>query len=261
MHSPLGRLIAVAALGGSAMASVAAAGSGLEHPAGRLETIQLLAPAPAAPLPAGSEAVLEWAPRPGFEGLPAHEEWEAFLSLDGGRSYPIRITPHLDIDLHRAVWEVPAVTSPDVRILMRVGDERHEVAIELPERFSIAQSGTLSPFALAPALSAHAGEAARPGDPGVRIWSEGSRSGGGRHLRAANPDGPYLEDGRQQQPPALAPERAALAATAAPRLMLDVSPAAVSAHHARAVAAAPAPCGPPCLPPVDLLLQAMRRNE
>jgi hypothetical protein len=262
MRSPLGRLVAVAALGGSAMASVAAAGSGLEHPAGGLETVQLLAPAPAAPLPAGSEAVLEWAPRPGFEGLPAREEWEAFLSLDGGRSYPIRITPHLDIDLHRAVWEVPAVTSPDVRILMRVGDERHEVAIELPERFSIAQSGTLSPFALPPAFSAHAGEAARPGDPGVRIWSEGSRSGGGRHLRAANPGGPYdLEDGRQEPPPALAPERAALAATAAPRLALTAPPAATAAPGARTTETAPAPADPPRQPPVDLLLQAMRRNE
>jgi hypothetical protein len=260
------RLVGAAALGAAlistvaAAAAVPAAASGREQTAAPPASVLLLAPAPASPLAAGSLAAFEWAPGQGFERLPAREEWEAFLSLDGGRSYPIRITPHLDIDLHRAVWEVPAVTSADVRILMRMGDERHEVAIELPERFSIGPAGVASGFT-PPVASAHAGEPARPGEPGVRIWSEGSRSGGGRRLVAASSGAPYgLEEG-QEPPPALTREGSTLPATTAPRPTLAGPPVATAAHHARAAEAPSPPPDPSLLPPVDLLLQAMRRNE
>ena len=37
------------------------------------------------------------------------EEWEAFLSFDGGATYPVRITPHLDLELRRVRWQVPAI--------------------------------------------------------------------------------------------------------------------------------------------------------
>src|SRR5258706_12093071 len=91
--------------------------------------IRLVAPAAGTVLRGGETAAISWE----ADSLPAGaEEWEAFLSIDGGRHYAIRITPHLDIDLHRASWTVPNITANDVRVLLRVGDERRESSIEVP---------------------------------------------------------------------------------------------------------------------------------
>jgi hypothetical protein len=103
-------------------------------------SVQLVAPRAGATLAAGSTAELEWAPLALFDRFPKVEEWEAFLSLDGGATYPVRITPHLDQDLRRVRWQVPPIPTRDARILLRFGDERRETAVELPERFAIAAS-------------------------------------------------------------------------------------------------------------------------
>src|ERR1700712_2541253 len=103
--------------------------------------VELLAPRAGATLAAGSEAELAWTPGAGFSRLPDAEEWEAFLSLDGGATYPVRITPHLDQDLRRVRWQVPPIPAADARLLLRFGDEREEeTSIVLPQRFSIAAS-------------------------------------------------------------------------------------------------------------------------
>src|SRR5579885_3146026 len=68
--------------------------------------VRLVSPGRGAILQAGSTAVLEWMP----DSCLAHddwEEWEAFLSVDGGTSYPFRITPHLDRDLREIRFKVP----------------------------------------------------------------------------------------------------------------------------------------------------------
>ncbi|HET9212473.1 MAG TPA: hypothetical protein VFR03_18860, partial [Thermoanaerobaculia bacterium] len=129
---------------------------------------------------AGSTAELEWAPEAGFVGVPHVEEWEAFLSLDGGATYPLRITPHLDQDLRRVRFQVPPIPTPDARILLRFGDERRETAVELPGRFAIAGSPALESSAFTfPRRVASAGEPALPGQAGAVAWVEGSRRGGG----------------------------------------------------------------------------------
>jgi hypothetical protein len=140
--------------------------------------VRLVAPQAGAALAGGSTAELEWAPEAGFARFPAVEEWEAFLSLDGGATYPVRITPHLDEDLRRVRFQVPPVPTPDARILLRFGDERHETAFEIPGRFAITASPALeSAFPLSPrALSP--GEPALPGRAGVVAWVEGTRRGG-----------------------------------------------------------------------------------
>jgi hypothetical protein len=47
-------------------------------------------------------------------GSLAAVEWEAFLSLDGGRTYPVRITPHLDLSIRRRFhFQVPAFPTRD----------------------------------------------------------------------------------------------------------------------------------------------------
>src|SRR6202166_4310847 len=188
-------VVAAAMLAGSALRPAAAAADASAPPGVPGERrVELLAPQPAIPLAAGSTAVLQWAPSSGLAALPAREEWEAFLSLDGGKTYSFRITPHLDSDLRRTLWEVPGVASSDVRLLLRFGNERRETAIELPQRFTIA--ATPDPLlGLLPraAIARRRGEAARPGDRGVVSWTEGSRRGlRPRHVggagRAARPD-------------------------------------------------------------------------
>jgi hypothetical protein len=148
--------------------------------------ICLVAPVAGSSLRGGQTAVVAW----DADALPAEaEEWEAFLSIDGGRHYAVRITPHLDIDIRRATWTVPNITAGDARILLRFGDERHESEIEVPLSFAI--EGNFSTAALWPAAtsSAKRGEEARAGDGGVTAWMAGDRDGGRSHLVTASVPG------------------------------------------------------------------------
>jgi len=143
--------------------------------ADQVRPVRIDQPANGTALIGGSTAVIQWS------GSVDRDrdigEWEAFLSVDGGRYYSVRITPHLDISIHEFRWSVPNVSSRDARILLRFGNEETEQAIELPSTLRIEavirqSAATRSAGAL--------GEAARPGDPGVTEWAEGDRSG--RHL-------------------------------------------------------------------------------
>jgi len=151
--------------------------------------VRLVSPQNGATLTAGSTVELEWAPLAGLAGA---EEWEAFLSLDGGETYPVRITPHLDLDLRRVQWRVPAVSTRSARLLLRFGDEHEERELELPHRFAIVPAPAPPPVAdlslarVAPSR----GEPARPGHAGVVSWMEGSRRGGSlRQVIAAEQPG------------------------------------------------------------------------
>ena len=123
----------------------------------------------------GSFATIEWS----AATLPANaEEWEAFLSLDGGAYYAFRITPHLDIARRQFTWLVPNVDTKNARILIRTGDERRETLHELPARFEIVRDvhAEVPRRTIVPTVQ---GEAARSGDPGVVAWTDGDRAGGG----------------------------------------------------------------------------------
>jgi len=225
------------------------------------QPVRLVAPQAGAALAAGSAAELEWAPRAGFDHLSKVEEWEAFLSLDGGATFPLRITPHLDQDLRRIRFQVPPVPSADVRILLRFGDEHRETAVVLPERFSIvaSQAPALEPaFGLSyPAVSP--GEPALPGQAGVVAWVEGSRRGGG--LRQVVAFAPAGLEGRID-PPAASAETAVLVSAPAPPQPpgplpgsgVDAGPPA-----GRIAALWPAGTGPPLS--LDILLLIQRQNE
>src|SRR5260370_22729535 len=166
MRSSAPWLAALAALGGPVRATAPASATPVWAPAG-VAAGELISPAPSTRLAGGSTAILEWTTLPGWERLAAREEWEAFLSLDGGRSYAVRITPHLDRDLRRIQWAVPDLPSGDVRLLLRFGDERRDTVVELPQRFAIVAGalGPASPDALS-RVSGKRGEAARPREAG-----------------------------------------------------------------------------------------------
>jgi hypothetical protein len=154
------------------------------------ETVQLIAPRAGQVLEGGRETTLVWS----AASLPDHaEEWEAFLSVDGGRYYAVRITPHLDVQIRSFRWRVPNVAASKARILIRVGDERDEQIIRLPQSFMIVPQATPLEFAALQIASTEASsEPALPGTPPVVEWVAGDRSGG--HLvRQRNRSGESLQ--------------------------------------------------------------------
>jgi hypothetical protein len=146
------------------------------------EALRVNAPRADAALRGGSFTTLQWT----ADALPPHaEEWEAFLSIDGGRYYAFRITPHLDIDRKHFDFLVPNVDTNDARILIRTGDEKRESLFELTQRFTIvrdAHAEVQVPRALA---NGGCAEAARDGDPVVVAWADGDRAGTRVTLRCA----------------------------------------------------------------------------
>jgi hypothetical protein len=162
-------------------------------------SVRLLSPAPHARLTAGTIAVIEWQAErhlldPEFE----IEEWEAFLSLDGGRSYSIRLTPHMDVAARQFFWRVPDLPTPAARLILRFGNERKEIEMASQGSFSIV-AGSAAPEVRPGRQAFRRGESARPNERGVVAWVEGSRGGSGLHevfaaewpdaVRSASPAG------------------------------------------------------------------------
>lgn len=223
--------------------------------------VELVAPSAGHVLVAGSDAELAWEPGEGGT-LQGAEEWEAFLSLDGGATYPLRITPHLDLDVRRVRWRVPSVPTRDTRLLLRFGDERRETVVELPLTWTIVPASGGEAAALAESLAAPppmvaSGEPARAGERGVVAWVEGTRRGlGWRQVAGA----PWLTMGARLDDPAAASD--AIAAVV-PR----GSPAALAAPDSGAGTSSvarggrPLPATSPRSPSLPILLQSNRRNE
>jgi hypothetical protein len=111
-----------------------------------------------------------WLSRPAEQTPRGAEEWEAFLSIDGGSRYAFRITPHLNLALQRVSWLVPNVDAADARILIRIGNEKDEREVVLPLSFSIARDDK-RPLLL-PEIAA-----TQSGERGVVQWAEGDRAG------------------------------------------------------------------------------------
>ena len=169
------RILATTAL---LLAGLAMAAPGLAADASL--PVRVVAPAPGTELMAGSLATVAWEVGEGGFGGRRIEEWEAFLSLDGGRTWPLRLTPHLDAGIRRFSFRVPGFPSRDARLLLRFGDEREETEVDVPGSFTISTSrdwAVLEP--VPPALRLSRGESARPGAGGVVVWTEGSRDGAG----------------------------------------------------------------------------------
>ena len=214
-------------LGLAALGLAFAAGAGAE-PA---PAVSVLAPRDGETLVAGADAELAWEPAASSAGWHA-EEWEVFLSLDGGRTWPVRLTPHLDWDRRRVAFRVPPTPSEQVRLLLRVGDERDERAILLPLRLTIAAGAAPAAiptpsFALA---SPTLGEAALPGERGVSLWVDGPR------------DGAWSEEVVAAPPPGLAPVRPYLQqGLAADSAQAPLAPPSPEARSPRVGALLPAP--------------------
>lgn len=138
------------------------------------DVLRVISPGASATLRGGSFATLQWT----AQTLPQQaEEWEAFLSLDGGKYYAFRITPHLDIDRRQFDFVVPNVDTGNARILIRTGDEKRESLFEIPQSFSIVRDSKAEAIATSAVVNIGRAEAARAGDPLVVAWADGDRAG------------------------------------------------------------------------------------
>lgn len=94
------------------------------HPASANEEASgsILSPRENEVLTAGASHVVRWSP------IPAEvDEFEILLSLDGGSSYPVRLTPQLDPATRAYLWRVPDLPARSARLRLRWGIAGHEL--------------------------------------------------------------------------------------------------------------------------------------
>jgi hypothetical protein len=141
--------------------------------------VHLIEPAEHVDLVAGSTASIAWE----ATNAPANvDEWEAFLSVNGGRTYPIRLTPHLDLAIRRFTWTVPFLPGAEASLLLRFGDERDEREFAFPARMQIKGSMPLDLFRYE-IVTGSASTRSREDDHGEELveWVEGSSDGSRLH--------------------------------------------------------------------------------
>ncbi len=110
------------------------------RPAGPAAEI-LLPPAAARALHPGEMVELRW------RGVPREaEEMELLLSLDGGRSFVVRVTPDLDGDRGAFSWRVPPFPSVQARLAMRINLAGREVVAAQSAPFRIAADRRAAPW-------------------------------------------------------------------------------------------------------------------
>lgn len=245
--------------GGSLLAAAAAAGvPTIEPVAANAAPIRLVEPGSGAVWTAGESATLAWRPGPGFGRAEGLEEWEVFLSVDGGLTFPVRLTPHLDLDRREVEVRVPDLPTENGRLLLRVGDEREELSIEVPMALRIlpgGRRGQAAPGARRPGRSLVPGEAARADGRPTLFWSEADRDGAGwREREAALPAPEALRPGVSPGAPLLVPP-----APGGQRLLAP----APSISTARAEPVPDPDATRPTAPALDrpILLISSRRNE
>jgi hypothetical protein len=137
--------------------------------------------------------------------------------------------------------------------MLRFGDERRETELETVPRFAIVPA--TSWWSPDMAISLSRGERPRPRDPGVVVWVEGSRDGGGLRHVAAHEESNSLHSvapGRLPWIPLVAPprHRDGGADSALDRAFLAPAPARLET---------PSAALPPVRPSIRLLTG--RRNE
>jgi len=166
--------------------------------------VEVSSPAPAARFAPGETLRIAWRALPELALHPGVEEWEAFLSLDGGETYGARLTPHLDVAQTSFAVRLPAVPAASARLMLRFGDERRELEMELPWTFEIGRARPALE-AVPPLPAAGLGEAARDGGRGVSEWVEGGRDGRDARQIVAAREGSSLDGARLLRWSELAP--------------------------------------------------------
>jgi hypothetical protein len=94
-------------------------------------------PRPGEALRAGTATILR------FDVDEEIEEMEVLLSLDGGRTFPLRVTREMSEGTHQLNWRVPNLPTTSARLALRVGTEDEgEVIRDVSPEFTILAAGT-----------------------------------------------------------------------------------------------------------------------
>jgi hypothetical protein len=100
------------------------------RPAGLLEPVR------GARLQPGALVRVAWTP--GVSGEREFDEMELVLSLDGGRSFPLRLTREVSPTEESVLWRVPRLPSEHARIALRAGrGEKKETIRTVSAEFTI----------------------------------------------------------------------------------------------------------------------------
>lgn len=105
---------------------------GLHAPAARGASFARGLPDRVAP---GEEILLRWSDLP-----PAVEEVEILLSIDGGRSFPIRVSPQLEVKESGFRWRVPEVGAGQAILRLRLGTRERELEGPVSRMFRISEA-------------------------------------------------------------------------------------------------------------------------
>jgi hypothetical protein len=92
-------------------------------------------------LSAGTVAEFAWNPG----DFSRADEMELVLSLDGGRTFPLRVTDDLSLAMRRISWRVPALPAEHARVALRVGcdeEEGSERIVFVSDEFAIRIEGS-----------------------------------------------------------------------------------------------------------------------
>ncbi len=150
---------------------------------------RLVGPAAGAALRAGGVVTVRWTPV-----ARSVEEFELLLSLDGGLTFPLRLTEMLDPRSTSYVWRVPNLPSGTARLRLRVGVEGRELLLAPGPEFTVAGDAG----APTERLTYRRGEwwptegvASEPHAVAVEPrWTEGGTDGAGAVAAAAIPPQP-----------------------------------------------------------------------
>ena len=179
-------------------------------------------PAAGDSLTPGTSAAVEWIPTDRVD--PSVSEMELVLSLDGGRTFPIRVTREIDPEAASFLWTVPALFSSHARLALRAGNgrARGEAIRFVSEEFEIV------------------GDSGEPAEPLLRTGSEWRTRESLRPEERREPlsgglaSAPTLRAGATEAPPAI-PSRS------------DAAPGSRDLSRERSPRAAPLADGaPPC---------------
>jgi hypothetical protein len=70
------------------------------------------------------------------------DEMEVLLSLDGGKTFSLRVTKEMSAGTHELWWRVPNLPTTAARIALRVGGEEGEVIRDVSGEFTIVGDAT-----------------------------------------------------------------------------------------------------------------------
>jgi hypothetical protein len=97
-------------------------------------------------LPANEPLEVAWSLDP--DAFDDRDEMELVLSLDGGDTFPIRVTGRLPTDVRHVAWRVPALATERAVLALRAGDEdrdESETILAVSEPFAISASPESAP--------------------------------------------------------------------------------------------------------------------